>query len=286
MTHTGFAVPMADGGVLALGPAPLIMGIVNATPDSFSDGGDFADPEAAIGHGRQMIEEGADILDIGGESTRPGAEEVTTQEELDRVLPVIEGLVADGVRLPLSIDTYKAVVADQAVQVGATMLNDVHGLQREPEMADVAALYNVPVVAMHWDRQRDASKDMIAEMLRYFERTLTIASNAGVTREKLILDPGFGFGKNLSENYELLRRLDELAVLECPLLVGTSRKSMIGKLLGNAPKDRLAGTLATSVMAYQKGGHIFRVHDVRENRQALQVATAALYGPPDVEGPT
>lgn len=283
MSHKGYAVPMADGGVLALGPAPLIMGIVNVTPDSFSDGGDFVEPLAAIAHGLRMVEQGADILDIGGESTRPGADDVSTQDELDRVLPVIEGLVAEGVKLPLSIDTYKVVVADQAVQVGATLLNDVHGLQREPEMADVAALYNVPVVAMHWDKERDASKDLIAEMLRYFERTLKIASEAGVARENLILDPGFGFGKNLAENYELLRRLDELAVLDCPLLIGTSRKSMIGKLLGNQPKERLAGTLATTVLAYQRGGHVFRVHDVRENRDALQIASAAHYGPPELE---
>ncbi len=283
MIHKGYAIPMADGGVLALGPAPLIMGIVNVTPDSFSDGGDFIDPASAIAHGKVLVEAGADILDVGGESTRPGADEVTAQQELDRVLPVITGLIANGVKLPLSIDTYKAVVADQAIQSGATLLNDVFGLQREREMADVAALYGVPVVAMHWDRERDPSKDLIAEMLRYFERTLKIAENACVVGEKLILDPGFGFGKDLRENYELLRRLDELAVLDRPLLIGTSRKRMIGHLLDVPPRERDLGTAVSSALAYERGGHIFRVHDVRASRQALQVANATLYGPPELE---
>lgn len=284
MSHKGYAIPMSGGGVLALGPAPLVMGIVNVTPDSFSDGGDFFDPATAITHGKSLVDAGADILDIGGESTRPGADEVTAQQELDRVLPVLSGLIAEGVNLPLSIDTYKAVVADQAVQSGATLLNDVYGLQREPEMADIAALYDVPVIAMHWDKQRDNSKDLLAEMLRYFERTLEIADNAGVAREKLILDPGFGFGKDVRENYELLGRLKELAVLDRPLLIGTSRKRMIGNLLDVPPKERDLGTAVTSALAYERGGHIFRVHDVTASRQALQVAGATLYGPPELEG--
>lgn len=283
MSHQAFALPLHDGSVLALGPQPLIMGILNVTPDSFSDGGQFVDLDAASAHARQMVNEGAALIDVGGESTRPGGEEVGTQDELDRVIPAIEQLVGDGMRVPVSIDTYKTVVADQAVQAGATIINDVYGLQRECEIADVAALYNVPLIAMHWDKDRDRSKDLIDEMRRYFERTIEIADKAGVQRARLILDPGFGFGKNLSDNYELLRRLDEIAALGYPLLIGTSRKSMIGKLLEVEPRDRLAGTLATTVMAYQKGGHIFRVHDVKANRQALQVATATLYGPPQMD---
>lgn len=282
MSHRAFAVPLHDGRVLALGPQPLVMGILNVTPDSFSDGGDFVDLGTAAQHAEQMVNEGAALIDIGGESTRPGAAEVSTQDELDRVVPAIERLVADGIKVPLSIDTYKTVVADQAVQAGATIINDVHGLQREPEIAEVAAVYNVPLVAMHWDKSRDRDKNLIDEMRRFFEHTIRIATDAGVARERLILDPGFGFGKDLSENYQLLRRLDELAALGYPLLIGTSRKSMIGKLLNVEPKDRLAGTLATTVMAYEAGGHIFRVHDVRSNSEALQVAMAALYGPPEI----
>lgn len=284
MSHQAFVVPMHDGSVLALGPQPLMMGILNVTPDSFSDGGDFVDLDLAAAHAREMLDEGADILDVGGESTRPGSDEVNAQQELDRVIPAIERLVADGVKVPISIDTYKTVVADQAIQSGATIVNDVYGLQREPEIADVAALYKVPVVAMHWDKERDTSKDLLGEMKRFFEATVAIADKAGIARARLILDPGFGFGKTLADNYELLRRLDELAALGYPLLIGTSRKSMIGKLLDIEPKERLAGTLATTVLAYEKGGHIFRVHDVRENREALQVAAATLYGPPEVVG--
>jgi len=280
--HASFNVRMHDDGVMALGPYPLVMGILNVTPDSFSDGGDFIDIDTATCQARQMIAEGAAMIDIGGESTRPGSSEITAQTELDRVIPVIEGLIADGVREPLSIDTYKAVVADQAVQSGATLVNDVYGLQREPEVADVAALYGTPVIAMHWDPERDRSLDIIDEMKRYFARTIEIAEKAGVAKDRLILDPGFGFGKDLKDNYALLGRLTHLADLGYPLLIGASRKSMIGKILGNEPKERVAGTVATSVLAYERGGHIFRVHDVRENMDALQVAHATLYGPPAI----
>jgi len=282
-SHRQFIVPLRDGRLLRLGRHPLVMGILNVTPDSFSDGGDFSLVDQALAHAETLVAEGADLIDIGGESTRPGAEELPVQDELDRVMPVFDGLKAAGAKTPLSIDTYKALVADQAVQAGAAIINDVYGLQREPAMAEVAVLHKVPVIAMHWDKDRDAAKDLIGEMLRYFERTVEIAEKAGLAKEHLILDPGFGFGKSLVENYELLRRLDELHGLGYPLLIGTSRKSMIGKLLGNEPKERVAGTIATNVLAYAAGAHIFRVHDVRPNAEALRVAAAALYGPAHTE---
>lgn len=284
--HTSFDIPLSGDRKLRLGPAPTLMGILNVTPDSFSDGGHFDLVEAAVRHAHEMIAEGADIIDIGGESTRPGATPVTMQQELDRVIPVIEALVAAGITAPISIDTYKPLVADQAIQSGAAIVNDVHGLQRDPDMAAVVALYGVPVIAMHWDAQRDTSKPLLEEMLRYFDATLARAAAAGMSYANLIIDPGFGFGKSLEENYYLLQNLSEFRSAtvhqygEMPILVGTSRKSMIGKLLGNQPEDRLAGTIATNVLAYASGTHIFRVHDVKPNRDALRVAAATLYGPP------
>jgi len=277
--HKGFAVPVGPD-IVALGPMPLIMGILNVTPDSFSDGGEHNSLAAALSQTRLMLNEGADLVDIGGESTRPGANEVTTQEELDRVVPTIEHLIGEGIKIPLSIDSYKAVVADQAIQAGASMINDVYGLQREPEIADVAALYQVPLIIMHWDKNRDPGKDIIAEMVRFFALSLAIADKAGVKRESIIIDPGFGFAKTLADNYQILRRLDELHILGFPLLVGTSRKSMLGKLLDVPPKERVVASAATSAIAYHQGAHIFRCHDVKANRQALKVAQATQYGPP------
>jgi dihydropteroate synthase len=276
--HARFTLALPGGQALALGPAPLVMGILNVTPDSFSDGGDYFDAGAAIAHARTMAAEGADIIDIGGESTRPGAVEVPMQDELDRVIPALEALSALDLGVPLSIDTYKALVADQAVQSGAVLINDVHGLQRDPEIADVAALHRVPIVAMHWDKERDTTKPLLDEMRRYFDRSIAIADKAGIARWQLLLDPGFGFAKSFAENYELLANLPALAAYGLPLLVGMSRKSMIGKLLGNESGERLAGTIATSVLAYLGGAHIIRVHDVGANRDALRVAAATLYG--------
>ncbi|KQU96312.1 dihydropteroate synthase [Devosia sp. Root105] len=273
---------LAPGGAaLRLGRTARLMGILNVTPDSFSDGGRFDAAPAALAQARLMLAEGADIIDIGGESTRPGAEEVSVADELTRVLPVIAALRADGITAPISIDTYKAEVAEQAIAAGATIINDVHGLQREPEVAAVAAEHGTPLVVMHWDKARDTGRDVMAEMARYFDVTLDIADKAGVTRDRIVLDPGFGFAKSLSENYEILRRLPELVAMGFPVLVGTSRKSMIGKLLDMPANERLAGTIATSVLGYTAGAHIFRVHDIRPNRDALRVAEAALYGPAD-----
>lgn len=279
MIHRAFDVPMA-AQALHLGPAPLIMGILNVTPDSFSDGGDHNAVEAACAHAQRLVAEGADIIDVGGESTRPGSENVPVQDELDRVMPILDALAANGIDTPVSIDTYKALVADQAIQAGARIVNDVWGLQRDPEIAAVAAHHGAPVIAMHWDPERDRQRDLISEMKRWLERSIEIALGAGIAQNQIILDPGFGFGKTFTENYTLLNRLDELHALGFPLLIGTSRKSMLGKLLKVPAKARVSGTVATSVIAYQKGGHIFRVHDVSENRDGLRVAQATLYGPP------
>ena len=275
--HTTHSIALPNRPPLLLGQTPLVMGILNVTPDSFSDGGQHNLVASALAHAHQMIAEGADIIDIGGESTRPGSQPVGVQEELDRVLPVIDALIAAGITTPISVDTYKPLVADQAIQAGATIINDVHGLQGAPEMADVAALYSAPVIAMHWEKDRDTDVPLTESMRRYFDRTIARAEQAGISQ--LILDPGFGFGKTLRENYELLRDFSQICGNH-PVLIGTSRKSMIGKLLDNQPSERLAGTLATTVLGYSNGGHIFRVHDVRANRDALRVAQATLYGPP------
>jgi dihydropteroate synthase len=277
--HASYSIPLPGNRSLNLGREPVVMGILNVTPDSFSDGGAHDRVETALTHARLMLAEGADIIDIGGESTRPGSQEVSTQDELDRVIPVFEALAAEGVGRPLSIDTYKPLVADQAIQSGAMIINDVYGLQRDPEMADVAVLHGAPVIAMHWDKARDPAKPLLDEVRRWFDRTIEIAENAGLPRTQLVIDPGFGFGKTLDENYALLRDLPQVYP-GYPTLVGTSRKSMIGKLLGTEPGERLAGTIATNVFAYTQGAHIFRVHDVRPNRDALRVAAATLYGPP------
>jgi dihydropteroate synthase len=280
VSHAEFSIPLRSGA-LKLGRMPVVMGIVNITPDSFSDGGDHATPEEALGAAIAMVAEGAGLIDVGGESTRPGAEPVGEKEELDRVLPVLEALAETGLGAPVSIDTSKAAVARKAIAAGAEIVNDVRGFRADPEIATVAAETGAAAVSMHWDPDRDRGKDVIGEIKRFFEETIRIAEDAGLPRNRLILDPGFGFAKDFAENYEILRRLDELGELGYPLLVGMSRKSMLGRLLGVVdPKDRLAGTVATSALACFKGAHIFRVHDVAENLDGLKVAAATLYGPP------
>lgn len=280
--HTTHMIRLAHRPPLVLGRRALVMGILNVTPDSFSDGGAHNAVDAALTHARKMLTEGADILDIGGESTRPGAEPVGVQEELDRVLPVIDAIRAAGIATPISIDTMKPLVAHQALEAGADIINDVNGLLGAPEMAEIAALFDAPVIAMHWDRDWTAETDPIPAMSSYFENSLAIAARAGIDASRVILDPGFGFTKTLTQNYSILRQLTDLthAFPSNAMLVGTSRKSMIGKLLDNQPSERLAGTLATTVQGYERGGHIFRVHDVAPNRDALRVAEATLYGPP------
>jgi dihydropteroate synthase len=283
--HSNHTITLPDRAPLVLGATPVVMGILNVTPDSFSDGGAHNLVQAAVAHAHQLVAEGAGIIDIGGESTRPGAAQVGVQEELDRVMPVLDALKAEGFATPISIDTYKPLVADQAIQAGASIINDVFGLQFAPEMAEVAETYRVPLIAMHWDKDRDRTLPLLDEVHRYFLQTLKIAQDAGVALDQIILDPGYGFAKTVSDNYALLRDVGILARSETfgrafPILVGVSRKSMIGKLLDIPTEARLAGTIAGNVLAYQRGAHIFRVHDVKANVEALRVAQATLYGPP------
>ncbi len=279
--HTTHTLPLRHRPPLVLGRRALVMGILNVTPDSFSDGGAHDAVDAALAHARLMLAEGADIIDIGGESTRPGAEPVGVQAELDRVMPVIDAIRAAGITAPISIDTMKPLVAHQALEAGADIVNDVNGLRGAPEMAEIAAVMGAPVIAMHWDRNWTAETDPLPSMIDYFRTTIALATRAGIAPGQLILDPGFGFTKTLTQNYSILRQLADLtrAFPDHGLLVGTSRKSMIGKLLDRDPAQRLAGTIATNVQGYERGGHIFRVHDVAPNRDALRVAEATLYPP-------
>jgi dihydropteroate synthase len=284
--HNSHIIHLRNRPSLVLGRRALVMGILNVTPDSFSDGGRHDHVAPALDHARRMLAQGADILDIGGESTRPGAEPVGVQEELDRVLPIIDAIRAAGITAPISVDTMKPLVAHQAIEAGADIINDVTGLQGAPEMAEVAAFCAAPVIAMHWDKNWTTATDPLPAMVEWFRRSIAIAEAAGIS--SLVLDPGFGFTKTLTQNYSILRQLGYLTdeFTKHPLLVGTSRKSMIGKVLQNDPQERLAGTVATTVSGYERGGHIFRVHDVKENCDALRVAEATLYGPPELEGQT
>lgn len=262
---------------LKLGTRTFIMGIINVTPDSFSDGGDFIDVERAVGQGLRMMDEGVDIIDIGGESTRPGSAEVGAEEELRRIIPVIEQFVKK-VPVPISIDTYKAEVAEAALKKGVHMINDVWGLQRDPQMAEVIAKYDVPVVAMHNQVGTFYQGDIMEEIIRFLEKSISIAKAAGIRDEHIILDPGIGFGKTPEQNIVVLARLEELNKLGYPFLLGTSRKSMIGKILDLPPKERVEGTISTSVIGVMKGADILRVHDVKENRRAVLVADAIIRG--------
>jgi dihydropteroate synthase len=260
-----------------------VMGVVNVTPDSFSDGGLYFDPGAAVAHGLALEAEGAAILDVGGESTRPGSEAVTAAEELRRVLPVLEGLVAAGVTAQLSIDTSKAAVASAALDAGATLVNDVTALRGDPELAGVIAASGAGCCLMHMlgeprTMQRDPRyDDVVADIKAFLEERLAFAVGAGIDEERILLDPGIGFGKTLEHNLELLRRLDELVAIGRPVLIGTSRKSFLGKITGREdPADRLAATIASCVIAYERGARVFRVHEVAPVLDALKVAAATV----------
>src|SRR3954451_7832433 len=256
------------------------MGIVNVTPDSFSDGGEFLDPERAISHGRELADEGADILDIGGESTRPGAEAVDAGAELLRVQPVIEALAPEAG--PISIDTSKAVVAEAALDAGATMVNDVTALRSDPDLAAVCAETGCEVVLMHMlgdprtMQDNPVYEDVVDDVKAFLSERIEFATARGVGEERIWIDPGIGFGKTVDHNLELLRRLGEFRDLGRPIVVGTSRKSFIGQITGREVDDRLGGTLATNVLAVRAGADMIRVHDVSETRQALKVADAIL----------
>ena len=259
---------------------PRIMGVLNRTPDSFSDGGRFAGLDPALQQIERMVKEGADILDVGGESTRPGAADVSLQEELDRVLPLIEA-VRTRFPTPVSIDTSKPEVMQAAVVAGAAMINDVYALRR-PGALQAAATTGTALCLMHMQgeprtMQKDPHyADVTVEVKEFLEDRAQAALDAGVSRERIVLDPGFGFGKNLEHNLTLLRRLPELAALGFPLLVGLSRKSMIGTLLGGKPVDeRLQGSVAAAVIAVQNGASIVRVHDVAPSVEAIKIASAA-----------
>ena len=260
-------------------PAPSVMGVVNVTPDSFSDGGVNLRPEDARATARRLVAEGAAIVDVGGESTRPGSEGVTAEEELRRVEPVLEAVAAE---LPVSIDTSKAAVARRALELGAEMVNDVTALRGDPEMAALCAERGTTVVLMHMRGKPRTMQDdpryddVVAEVKAFLAERLQAAVAAGIAEDDVWLDPGIGFGKTAAHNMELLRRLGELRDLGRPLVIGTSRKSFIGRVDGSAAGERLGGTIASSVLAAAEGAELLRVHDVAEVRQALAVATAIL----------
>jgi dihydropteroate synthase len=259
-----------------------IMGIVNVTPDSFSDGGVFDDDIAAIAHGRRLIAEGAEIIDVGGESTRPGAAPVPPEAELDRVIPVIEGIAGLNLPVQLSIDTMKLHVAERALDAGASYVNDVTAFRHDPDLAGLVADRGADCCLMHMlgeprTMQDDPRYDDVVDDVKAFlEERMNAAIRAGVKEERIQLDPGIGFGKTLAHNLELLRRLDELAALGRPLVIGTSRKSFLGRLTGRDVTERVYATAATSVIAFERGATVFRVHDVAATRDALAVAAATF----------
>jgi dihydropteroate synthase len=266
---------LAHGRQLELGAKAHLMGILNVTPDSFSDGGEFSAPDQALAHARLMAAEGATIIDVGGESTRPDATPVSAEEEQARILPVIEALAAEG-GFVMSVDTYRAETARLAIAAGAHIANDVHGLQREPDIARLAAETGAGLVIMHTGRDRERLPDVIADEFVFLQKSLEIARQAGLSETQIVLDPGFGFAKRSEENLQLMARFGELQALGFPLLVGTSRKRLLTDVEGGDKKARDAGTAATSVILRLKGAAIFRVHNIEANRDALAFADAML----------
>ena len=260
---------------------PNVMGIVNVTPDSFSDGGDFSNTEKAVHHALKLVEEGADILDIGGESTRPNATPVALQEELDRVIPVIEKLVARGTGIPVSIDTYKPQVMQAALRAGASIVNDVRALQEDGAL-NVVANHNVGVCLMHMQGMPQTMQvnpsytDVVTEVADFLVSRANACVNAGIQKDRIILDPGFGFGKTREHNITLVKQLQQLTALDYPLLVGLSRKSVLGQVTGNDVDARLYASIAAAVVSAMKGAKIVRVHDVKATVEAMKVVTAVL----------
>ncbi|AEI46057.1 dihydropteroate synthase [Paenibacillus mucilaginosus] len=253
----------------------LIMGILNVTPDSFSDGGRYIDPASAVERAKQMLEEGADILDIGGESTRPGFAPVPLEEELRRVLPAIRAIREAGIKVPISIDTYKAETARQALEAGATWLNDIWGLQRDEAMARVAAEYAAPIVLMH-NRTEPVYANFIQDVVDDLQRTVERARAAGIAEEQIILDPGIGFAKTYEQNLQLMNHLERIVGLGFPVLLGTSRKRMIHQTLQLPPHDVVEGTAATVALGVAQGCRIMRVHDVRAMRRVADMTDAII----------
>lgn len=291
--HAEYAVPwferppcriaLPSGRVLDTAARPLVVGVLNVTPDSFSDGGRFAARSEAVEQGRRMCAEGADLIDVGGESTRPGSEPVCADAEIARVLPVIEELTAEA-DVPISIDTRKAQVAAAALDAGAEIINDVSALRTDPDMAALAAERGVPVVFVHMQgsprtmQKNPAYREVVADVKAWLGERIEAATAAGIAPQRIIVDPGFGFGKTLGHNLELLRRLRELHELGRPLLVGTSRKSMLGAILDVPTGQRLYGTLATLASAVLSGCHMVRVHDVLPALQVVKVCEAIVRG--------
>ena len=269
-------VTRCGGRELRWGQRTFIMGVVNATPDSFSGDGIADDPDAAARQAKRFAADGADVIDIGGESTRPGATLLEADEEMRRVVPVIER-IAQAVDLPLSIDTSKSAVADAALNAGASMINDVWGLKHDPHLADLAAEAGVPIVLMH-NQQGTSYEDLVAEILDSLQRSIEAARAAGVPKDSIIVDPGIGFGKTAEQSLEVLHRLDEFQILGQPLLVGTSRKSFIGLVLDLPVDQRLEGTAATVAVAIAKGADMVRVHDVRAMARVARMTDAIVRG--------
>jgi dihydropteroate synthase len=279
-------VDAASGGVVGVLVAgrfrldlgkPLVMGVVNVTPDSFSDGGKFFDPKAAVAHALRLAEEGADILDIGGESSRPGALPVSVFQEMDRILPVLEGLRT--LEKPISVDTRRPEVMQAALSAGASMINDIEALQA-PGAVEVAAKAQCAVCLMHMKGEPATMQkgphydDVVGEVLGFLKKRMQAAMQAGIAQERIVIDPGFGFGKTAAHNFELLRRLEEFSSLGVPVLAGWSRKSTLGKLTGRPADERLAASLAAALLALQGGATILRVHDVKETRDVIAVWSA------------
>jgi dihydropteroate synthase len=267
-------------GSLNFGPDPVLIGVLNVTPDSFSDGGEFFRAEPAVSHAEKMFDEGAQVIDVGGESTRPGSDPVSPEEELRRVLPVIQGILSARPDSIVSIDTYRSSIAEAALDAGARAVNDVTALG-DPRMAGLMAERGCPIILMHMlgepkSMQQDPRyEDVVREVRDFLAERAERAIRAGVELENIILDPGIGFGKALEHNLKLLKRLDSLVELGFPVLVGVSRKSFLGKITGcEDPKSRLFGTMAANVLAYERGANLFRVHEVRANKEALAVAAA------------
>ncbi len=256
-----------------VGQRPVLMGIVNVTPDSFSDGGLFVSRETALAQARKLVADGADIVDVGAESTRPGHTPVSPEDEWSRLEPVLATLVAEA-GAPVSIDTYKALTARRALAVGVAVVNDVWGLQRDPDMAHAVAEADAGVVVMHNRDGVDPDLDIVADMLRFFERSLEIAQRAGIPTAHIALDPGIGFGKSRQQNYDALRAIPRLLTLGFPLLIGVSRKSIFKDVAGGVVEGRLLGTLAANLLCAEKGAQIFRVHDVADHRGAFSVMAA------------
>ena len=283
MPHRPQTSTALRAGDLVSGPGPLLLGILNVTPDSFSDGGDFFDPDAAAARALEMLDEGADVVDVGGESTRPGSDPVSAEEEIRRVVPVVREILARRPGVMISVDTYRAETAEAALEAGARIVNDVTALRGDPRMAAVVAGARCPVILMHMKGEPKTMQahprygDVVREVRDFLAARAEHAVAAGVEPGNVIVDPGIGFGKTPEHNLALLRKLDAIAALGFPVLVGASRKRFLGTITGvEKARDRVSGTLAANVLAREKGASLFRVHDVRANKEALAVADAVL----------